>query len=46
MNDKKFYIIIAILSILGIISTFSLVHYTLVLHENLSLTSFISNDED
>ncbi len=45
MKDILFYIIVVILCLVGIITTSCLVKYTLDLKENLSITSYISNEE-
>lgn len=45
MKDKIFYSIIVIICLIGIVSTGLLVKYTLDLSKNLSITSFISNEE-
>lgn len=45
MKDKIFYIIIALICLIGIICTASLVKYTIDLSEKMSITAFISNEE-
>ena len=45
MKDKVFYIIITIICLIGIVSTFFLVKHTIDLSRNLSITSYISNEE-
>lgn len=45
MKKKIFYIIITITCLIGIISTGLLVKYTIDLSKNLSITSYISNEE-
>lgn len=46
MNDKKFYIIILIIIFLGLITSGILIKYTMDLKENVSITSFISTEEE
>lgn len=45
MKEKVFYSIIAIICVIGIVTTGLLVKYTIDLKDNLSITSFISNEE-
>ena len=45
MKDKVFYIIITIICLIGIVSTSFLVKYTIDLSRNVSITSYISNEE-
>lgn len=45
MKDKVFYIIITIICLIGIVSTVFLVKHTIDLSRNLSITSYISNEE-
>ena len=45
MKDKVFYIIITIICLIGIVSTSFLVKHTIDLSRNLSITSYISNEE-
>lgn len=45
MKDKIFYIIVAVVCLIGIISTGILVKYTIDLSRNLSITAYISNEE-
>ena len=45
MKDKFFYIILAIVCLIGIIITGILVKYTIYLRDELSITAFISNEE-
>lgn len=44
MSDKLFSKIIAIILVLGIISTVALTGYTVYLRGNASITSYISNE--
>lgn len=45
MKDKFFYMIIAIICLIGVATTGLLVKYTLDLSKNLSITAYISNEE-
>lgn len=45
MKDKNFYILVAIISLIGIIVTGCLVKYTLNLSSKSSITAVISNEE-
>lgn len=45
MKDKVFYSIITIICLIGIVLTGLLVKYTVDLKENMSITSYISNEE-
>ena len=45
MKDKIFYIIVIIICIIGVISTGTLVKYTINLKKSLSITAYISNEE-
>ena len=45
MKNKVFYIIITIICLIGIVSTGFLVKHTIDLSRNLSITSYISNEE-
>lgn len=45
MNDKIFYTIIVFVCLIGLISTGYLVKYTIDLSKQLSITSYISNEE-
>ncbi len=45
MKDKIFYIIVAIICLIGIVSTAILVKYTINLSKQLSITAYISNEE-
>jgi hypothetical protein len=44
MSNKVFYRIIAAILIIGTISSFSLVAYTLYRHGNASIITYISNE--
>lgn len=45
MKDKVFYSIITIICLIGIVLTGLLIKYTVDLKENMSITSYISNEE-
>ena len=45
MKDKFFYIILAIVCLIGIVITGILVKYAIDLRDELSITAFISNEE-
>ena len=45
MKDKFFYIILAIVCLIGMVITGILVKYTIDLRDELSITAFISNEE-
>ena len=45
MKDKTFYIIVTVVCLIGIIATGMLAKYTIDLSKELSITSFISNEE-
>ena len=45
MKDKVFYSIIMIICLIGIVLTGLLIKYTADLKENMSITSYISNEE-
>ena len=45
MKDKFFYIIIAVICLIGIISTGLLIKYTMDLSQKSSITAYISNEE-
>ena len=45
MKDKNFYLIIAIICIIGIIVTFFHLRQIITLQNDLSITSFISNEK-
>lgn len=44
MSDKFFYKIVAVILILGIVSTVTLAGYTVHLRKNASITSYISSE--
>jgi len=44
MRDKIFYRIVAVILIIGTISAFSLVAYTIHKHNNASIITYISNE--
>ncbi len=45
MRDKFFYSIIAVICLVGMVLTGLLIKYTIDLRENMSITSYISNEE-
>lgn len=44
MSDKTFGIILTAILVVGCICTLALVGYTVYLHDNVSIISFISNE--
>ena len=44
MKDKTFFIIVAIICLIGVVTTGILIKHTIDLSKNLSITSFISNE--
>ncbi len=43
MKNKTFYILIAVVCVLGVLSVVGLMAYTVYLHDNCSIISYIAN---